>query len=232
MSSSAGGERPDVLAHILRTTARLTLTPAKLAAVLAGAFRALPLLNTPSRAMQSTRSKFVQSCRFHARVPCLINLEVPYPFTPANTPLGHCPSPLEQWPHQLANRVRPSSRSTVNPTDLPSPSGAAAQRDPRCAQTAAHCTHTGCPLHSHRLPTGLTQVARCAHTAAHCTHTGCPLVSPRLPTGLTQVAHWTHPGCPLDSPRLPELVEDLQNDRVACLTHSLHMHARHHPRCH
>ena len=118
----------------------------------------------------------------------LINLEVPYPFTPANTPLGHCPSPLEQWPHQLANRVRPSSRSTVNPTDLPSPSGAAAQRDPRCAQTAAHCTHTGCPLHSHRLPTGLTQVARCAHTAAHCTHTGCPLVSPRLPTGLTQVA--------------------------------------------
>ena len=140
MSSSAGGERPDVLAHILRTTARLTLTPAKLAAVLAGAFRALPLLNTSSRAMQSTRSKFVQSCRFHARVPCLINLEVPYPFTPANTPLGHCPSPLEQWPHQLANRVRPSSRSTANPADLPSPSGAAAQRDPRCAQIAGSPT--------------------------------------------------------------------------------------------
>ena len=37
---------------------------------------------------------------------------------------------------------------------------------------------------------------RCAHTAAHCTHTGCPLVSPRLPTGLTQVAHCTHTGCP------------------------------------
>ena len=99
MSSSAGGERPDVLAHILRTTARLTLTaPAKLAAVLAGAFRALPLLNTPSRAMQSTRSKFVQSCRFHARVPYLINLEVPYPFTPANkgdstTASGALPAP-------------------------------------------------------------------------------------------------------------------------------------------
>ena len=151
----------------------------------------------------------------------MINLEVPYPFTPANTPLGHCPSPLEQWPPQLANRVRPSSRSTVNPTDLPSPSGAAAQRDPpRTALTqVAHCTHTGCPLHSHRLPTGLTQVARCAHTAAHCTHTGCPLDSPRLPTtharanlfycarqarpvSLTD-AHCSHTGCPLDSPRLP-----------------------------
>ena len=118
-----------------------------------------------------------------------------YPFIPANTPLGHCPSPLEQWPPQLANRVRPSGRSTVNPTDLPSPSGAAAQRDPRCAQTAAHCTHTGCPLHSHRLPTGLTQVARCAHTAAHCTHTGCPLDSPRLPTALTQVAHTGTTSC-------------------------------------
>ena len=49
-------------------------------------------------------------------------------------------------------------------------------------------------------PTALTQVA-------HCTHTGCPLDSPRLPaaltqppTALTQVAHWSHPGCPLDSP--------------------------------
>ena len=38
----------------------------------------------------------------------MLNLEVPYPFTPANTPLGHCPSPLEQWPPQLANRVRHS----------------------------------------------------------------------------------------------------------------------------
>ena len=134
----------------------------------------------------------------------MLNLEVPYPFTPANTPLGHCPSPLEQWPPQLANRVRPSSRSAVNPADLPSPSGAAAQRDPRCAQTAAHCTHTGCPLDSPRLPTtharaNLFYCARQARpvslTDAHCSHTGCPLVSPRLPTGLTQVAHWTHPGC-------------------------------------
>ena len=107
---------------LLSSTARLTLTaPAKLAAVLAGAFRALPLLNTPSRAMQSTRSKFVQSCRFHARVPCLINLEVPYPFIPANTPLGHCPSPLEQWPPQLANRDHPSSRSTVTQRISPPP---------------------------------------------------------------------------------------------------------------
>ena len=48
-----------------------------------------------------------------ARAPSLLNLEVPYPFIPANTPLGHCPSPLEQWPPQLANRDHPSSRSTV-----------------------------------------------------------------------------------------------------------------------
>ena len=113
MSSSAGGEWPDVLAHILRTTARLTLTPAKLAAVLAGAFRALPLLNTPSRAMQSTRSKFVQSCRFHARVPCLINLEVPYPFTPANTrELNTAGAVSESPPAHFAPNLRTLCKSS------------------------------------------------------------------------------------------------------------------------
>ena len=71
------------------------------------------------------------------------------------------------------------------------------ERPPRTALTqVAHCTHTGCPLHSHRLPTGLTQVARCAHTAAHCTHAGCPRCA-------HTAAHCTHTGCPLDSPRLP-----------------------------
>ena len=51
----------------------------------------------------------------------------------------------------------PFQQVSGHQTDLPPPSGAAAQRDPRCAQTAAHCTHTGCPLHSHRLPTKAQQ---------------------------------------------------------------------------
>ena len=119
---------------------------------------------------------------------CVLNLEVPYPFIPANTPLGHCPSPLEQWPPQLANRDHPSSRSTVTQRISPPPAAqplretpAALRQPPTALTQVAHCTHTGCPLDSPRLPAALTQP----------------------PTALTQVAHWSHPGCPLDSPRLP-----------------------------
>ena len=43
MPSRVGRERPNVVAHILRTTARQTRTPAKLSAVLVGAVLALSL---------------------------------------------------------------------------------------------------------------------------------------------------------------------------------------------
>ena len=77
--SHIGCERPNVLAHILRATARQTRTLAKLSAALVGAVLALSLdsMSVASDAIDSQQN--AQSCRFGVGVPYLVNHESALP---------------------------------------------------------------------------------------------------------------------------------------------------------
>ena len=113
-----------------------------------------------------------------------------YPFIPANTPLGHCPSPLEQWPPQLANRDHPSSRSAVTQRISPPPAAQPFRETCSWVDARPPRRHRR-PLRLHRRrPDGEYAVPRASsrHTAAHCTHTGCPRCA-------HTAAHCTHTGC-------------------------------------
>ena len=93
--SHIGCERPNVLAHILRATARQTRTLAKLSAALVGAVLALSLdsMSVASDAIDSQQN--AQSCRFGVGVPYLVNHESALPlYTGQYSPLRR-PSELE-----------------------------------------------------------------------------------------------------------------------------------------